>query len=891
MLTATPTPVPTATPTPVPTATPTPVPTATPTPVPTATPTPVPTATPTPVPTATPTPVPTATPTPIPTATPTPVPTATPTPVPTATPTPVPTATPTPVPTATPTPVPTAREAAAERIAGLIEGPPEAYAGIVDVLVDLWLLDAELGAAAAKQPCITHASEACRRVRRSLEEDVTRIASANVALARLVVSAPWLSDGLTYVELILLRFLGDVTTKDAELAAQFAGFPWFSDGSFRAAEASGALRSLNDLASTDIELARKMAGVWQAQGSLPLGTLGHLNELASKDIELARQMAERWLTDGVTEDEQVVVFRLDQLAVYDLELARKMIGLPWFFDRAIFTKYVLTSLNSLAHLHPDLLGKLSGQPWFTDGLNEEEAALVVTLGWAASTSADLYTDLLRTHYVRHRSTSLPFAGDVNIWILQNTPVPPEENLSTVIEDTARISELFLRVPFPTSDIILLVVDDVDRRYGFSGGEYATSFMAISRSRMDVRVVRHETAHYYFHLGPQWLVEGGADFIANYVADPAADHSLADRIADVSQIVQRRCFELNDLENIQHVLYLWGNRVLPCYYFMGENFLLNLVETVGEDALVAALGELYELLLGRESFLGLGPDMEQLAFDTFLKHTPPDRQQKFRDLYHQLHGGPYAYPVIDPSDDHGDEAAVATEISVGKVAEGSLDYHFDFDYFKFRAEEGQRFLISVNHETLGASSLLIYGTDGQERTRYLDRDRLPSGLQIRWIAPASGDYYYAVHNFGGKSGTYTTTITSVSAVPDDHGDSAAAATDISVGEIVEGTIDHSFDFDFFRVRVEAGKHYLLMTQGVTLSFSRVDLYGPDGVTWMRRFAHSFLNEEESAWGGGGVGWTASSSGEYYLVAQGVYGNVGTYRFVVFDSDSPSVDLTP
>ena len=724
------------------------------------------------------------------------------------------------------------------------------------------------------------------------------IASADVELARLAVSVPWFVDGVTYYELISLRQLGNVAGKDTELARSIASFPWFADGSFDGQDASVALGELDRIASTDIELARKIAGLWLANGVSrhEANSLVHLIDLALKDIELARRIAEfSWLADGTTEEEAAALRLLNQLAAFDIEFAREVGGHSWFEDRGTFSAYILNSLNSLVHRAPDALSKLTSRPWFADGLDDEEAALVVTLGWVVARSPELYADLLRTHYTRYRAFSLPVAGDVNIWVFQNTPFPPHEDLLAVIEDTARISERFLGVPFPTNDIILLVVDDVDRRYGFYATKFLASFMVATRRPGGLRSVRHETAHYYFNSAPQWLTEGGAEFIVAYVKDRTGVQSMSDRRTEVSQEVRSQCFDLNEIENIRHFTYLWGRSGHICPYAMGENLLHNVYEVFGEDVLASALGELTGLMLARELTSGIDRERENLVFDTFLKHIPTERTEEFLNLYRRLHGGPYEEPGVDLSDDHGDEATVATDIAVGEVTEGSLDYHFDFDYFKFRAEEGQRYLISVNHETLRSSSLLLYGPDGQTREGYLDRARVSFGPQMRWIAPAFGDYYFAIQNFGGKSGSYTTTIASVAPIPDDHGDSAAAATDISVGEIVEGIIDHSFDFDFFRIQAVAGQKYRFVTQGVTLLFSRVDLYEADGVTWTEQSAESFLNEEEQretpVWGGWHGVWIAPSSGEYYLAAQGVYGHVGTYRLIVSESDSPWVDLTP
>ena len=357
-------------------------------------------------------------------------------------------------------------------------------------------------------------------------------------------------------------------------------------------------------------------------------------------------------------------------------------------------------------------------------------------------------------YTQHREISLPLAGDVDIWIFQNTPFPPDEDLLTIVADTARISEGLLQVPFPTNDIILLIVDDTDRRYNFNYGKHLSSFVVVTRRPTGLRSVRHETAHYYFGGNPQWLGEGGTEFIVAYVKDRTGVQSLSDRKIEASQQVQSDCFELNEIENIRHLSYAWGRTNHVCPYVMGENLLFNIFEVLGEGAMTSVLGELYGLPLDE----GSEREKEELVFNTLEKHVPTGRMEEFLGLYRRLHGGPYAGPGADLSDDHGDEAVAATEIAIGEVVEGSLDYHFDFDYFQFRAEEGQRYVISVNHDTLRASSLLLYGADGQTFERFMDRARGSSGPQMQWIASASGDYYFAVHNFGGGSGHYTITTT-------------------------------------------------------------------------------------------------------------------------------------
>ena len=764
---------------------------------------------------------------------------------------------------------------------------------------------------AAKQPWIIGQKQAddgdrTRTGDRRILEDLLGMASTDVELARLAVSVPWFVDGVTYHEAIVLRWLGAVANKDIRLASLIASFPWFVDEPFGGRDVSVALRLLVPIASTNIELARTITELWLADGvsSHEANALESVNGLASKDIALARGTAVlSWSADGVNEEEEQTALRLlDILAASDIELARRIAGFSWFAKSGTFASYVLNSLVTLANREMEILTKLTDQPWFADGLDEEEAALLVTLGWVASRSSELYDNLLQTHYTQYRTASLPMAGDVNIWVFQNTPFPPDDTLLNVIEDTARISEQFLRVPFPTTDIILLVVENIDGGYGFYSAKHLGSFMVATRRQSGVRSVRHETAHYYFRLGPQWLSEGGAEFIVTYVKDRTGVQSISDRISDVAEEIQSQCFQLNEIENIRHYAYVWGREPRHiCPYAMGENLLLNIFETFGEDLLAPALRELYGLMLGRGSFGGGERDMEALVFDTFAKHVPTERLEEFLDFYRRLHGGPYEDPGVGYSDDHGGEAAAATEIAVEEVITGRLDYHFDFDYFKFRAEAGHRYRIRVNHAALRSTSVILYGSDGMTRERFVEKwtdegpascaafqfqrtGRMSYGAQMRWITPSSGDYYLAVHNFAGKSGQYTLVITPVTTIQDDHGDSVATASDLTVGRIVDGVVDYDFDLDFFRVQaVEGRKYSVTIDTAVSPFFADLYHYSSEGITptqWLASDHHDGL-------GGGGSfssEWVAPNSGEYYFVAGGSCGTVGTYRIIVAESDS-------
>ena len=42
--------------------------------------------------------------------------------------------------------------------------------------------------------------------------------------------------------------------------------------------------------------------------------------------------------------------------------------------------------------------------------------------------------------------------------------------------------------------------------------------------------------------------------------------------------------------------------------------------------------------------------EEEIYGTFLKHTPPGFEDEFRDLYRRLHGGPFAFPETEVSNE-------------------------------------------------------------------------------------------------------------------------------------------------------------------------------------------------------------------------------------------------
>ena len=639
------------------------------------------------------------------------------------------------------------------------------------------------------------------------------IATTDAELANMLASTPWFTNDITEQELRALNQLDHIATTDAELAKIVANLPWFTDDITE--DERWTLGALYNIATTDAELANMLTSTpWFTNDITEheLRALNQLDHIATTDAELAKIVANLpWFTDGATEEDSLALKGLFFVAATDVELATMVTVLPWFtdgvtegegralnaighiagIDRDLASElaasvkdptrdldiHAIEALGGIASHGTDALDRLTSQPWYVDGLSDEEYALVVVLNGALRQSSSMYDDLLRTHFIQTETVLLSLARDVNIYVIQNTPFSSYEDLPREIKESARAIENFVREPFPTTDIILHVVVDSGYRVH---GMHLYNYMQLVRAWGRVWFIPHETAHYYFYsdAGPVWYVEGIANFLDAHVNEQIGVPIYSERRAESATTVRSAC-RYNDepIENIRHYNYIlervhagdWfslnrEDKFWLCVYPMGDNLLFAVHDAIGEDAMSAAVRELYLQNLDSGQ-----PAGEEDIYRAFLKHAPSDKKEAFLDVYRRLHGGAFAFDDAAFDDDHGDQAALATEIAVGETAEGVLDYMFDFDYFKFRAEGGQRYRINVVHPSLRTSSVTMYSRDGTTRLgRRADTPEssaeVASGVRILWSARRDGMYHVAVQNFGGKTGSYTLTIT-----PDDEGD--------------------------------------------------------------------------------------------------------------------------
>ena len=594
------------------------------------------------MPTDTPISVRTETPTPALTDTPTPLPTETPTPLPTETPTPVPTETPTPAPTATPTP--TAREIAADRLSGLLswfdDPPDDTHSAAAEEIVSIWLVDVDLANEVVGLGWL--ADDVTIQELRALEA-LEEVASDDLELARNMASLTWFADGVSDSERQLLGEIKPLTRQKLRLIGAIASLPWFVDG-VTPQEERGAIHVLCLIASMDADLARLLVSYeWLADdvNYNEWGILHTLNELASSDLELARTVAGYiWLADEVAQEDWWALSRLHEVAVDDVELARAVAGYSSSSDDA----YLLLTLIRIADRGEDKLAQLTAQPWFTDGIDDEEAALLIALEDAAWDARNLFVSLARNRYTQSKNVTLPLSGEVNFWAFQAIPFPRNKDVVGMMEEAVRASETLFGTAFPMKDVIVVLqpVGGATRNYG---GQFRGDHIRVVMydfSDVNRGVVYHEVAHYYLRggLGPTWLVEGGAEFAVAYVRDQVGEESLEVRTQTARTLVRANCHNhgVSKISKLIEQLEERADSLFLCNYSLGAYFLHNLFDRLGEEAMAAAFRDL--LLLQKSTGRQLS---EREIYQTFKANVPRGREDAFNEAYRQWHGGDF----IDP----------------------------------------------------------------------------------------------------------------------------------------------------------------------------------------------------------------------------------------------------
>lgn len=120
----------------------------------------------------------------------------------------------------------------------------------------------------------------------------------------------------------------------------------------------------------------------------------------------------------------------------------------------------------------------------------------------------------------------------------------------------------------------------------------------------------------------------------------------------------RCYHDGEpIENIRHYNSIAEDVDHLCSYEMFQTFSQAVFDAIGEEAMSAAVRELY-----LESNSTREITTEEDIYRAFLKHAPEDRKDVFRYVYRRLHGGEYAFDAAESQAANDAAARVFDHIS-------------------------------------------------------------------------------------------------------------------------------------------------------------------------------------------------------------------------------------
>ena len=737
-------------------------------------------------------------------------------------------------------------------------------------------------------------------------DDLVRIAesSSDPTSIEAIFNYQWVADGIAARERASWEAVLAFAAAERRLAQVVTGFEWAADGLTQSE--TQALNELHLVVDEDESLALRLSGYRWMQRDVDddeTQTLYGLARIAQRSPDLANRVADApWLKDAetVTSHQWVPIQDLHVIARANPDLARQLATLL-IDSSSRFERDVLGSLAYLRREHRGAFDRLASRNWFADGLAPDEMAFIVTIQDIIVHSPEDFDEMLSSRYTESKMVDLPLSGSINIWTIQKTPFPEDEDATTQIEVALRSLEELTQTALPVKDVIVLfVVPGPGSNYVISPSNldtpwpreaFASGHVRMTRDdqgRFNLRVLFHELGHYHFNDFPAWFLEGGANFAATYAWHRLVEGSLDEWQRDFA-VAAPECSNgavaLHELGDAG-----FGYKALDhaeCFYSMGEYFLTRLFFTLGDDATSVALSEIFTIPEEQDR-----PLTSKDIYLTFLDQIHPVQENDLWALFARLHGGPLFGEYDDDDDAHGDFPHAATDIGTDIVLEGFLNDPFDVDFFSVELRAGQTVLPVIAHDIRSSYVgedlyVTLYPPDGVKPEALNSLAGAASSMQSQWAAPVDGEYYFAFESTTGALGLYSIEIQSVGetgpaiADVDEHGDNPDTASDIDPGDTLAGKMNSSSDVDYFKFQAVAGIGYEVLALNSSLEYSEIHAYGPDGVSAV----------ENANWSTGldraRFMWHATESGEHYLAVSSPEGNVGNYR-ITLSSVTPGGD---
>lgn len=303
-----------------------------------------------------------------------------------------------------------------------------------------------------------------------------------------------------------------------------------------------------------------------------------IDELRDTEPELAEEIGElSWVEDGISRGGEFNAVRgLIRLA--HAGYATQLLEESWVVEGR--NHPALESLWYLAANNPRKLGQIMSHSTISDGINEREANIVATF-YSVVDHPDLLDKLLDPEQVtvEERTITLPLSGEMGIAVIITQPMM--DNTLDLLEQAIRSIEEFMGFPFPERQVIYLFHSNPRLADGVYDTHVALGPQTINLSGMWLlRLIAHETGHFYWRGFPRWTEEGGAVFLAAMVLD---------RLHDPLEIPPCHVRTIVELEELYS-----GNSFHRhiCHYSLGERLFRDLYRNMDDTTFRLAFRRLY-----------------------------------------------------------------------------------------------------------------------------------------------------------------------------------------------------------------------------------------------------------------------------------------------------------
>jgi hypothetical protein len=165
--------------------------------------------------------------------------------------------------------------------------------------------------------------------------------------------------------------------------------------------------------------------------------------------------------------------------------------------------------------------------------------------------------------------------------------------------------------------------------------------------------------------------------------------------------------------------------------------------------------------------------------------------------------------LQAQDDHGNTAATATNVALNSTTNGVFNSPTDVDYFRITLTQDAH----VAFFTTGTTDTLGSLRNSTDQEIFANDDGTDLNFRIEADLTA-GTYYLRVSSFDGATGSYSLRVEASQFGVDDHGNTAATATVVSLNTPTAGLLNSVADVDYFRFSVAAAARITATTTGTT-----------------------------------------------------------------------------